>query len=262
MLNSDGTIQLANNKLRPLGNIAPTANNIGFAYTSTDTSIHLYWDGTNGSSRIVLRRADGTKIAIPGGDIQVTGLAASTTYYCLPYWSTLTAPCNISFVPGTVGSPQIFFTVATDLNAYQQQNLQTVEALSSGFLSVVTAAGGGTGGGGTGGGGFCVMQGTDIEPLGDGEVFKQLHGQTEWIRLQAGPYSLNCTPDHRVYTEFGLKKAGEITLADRLITVDGLRQVTVAEPFTRSCSKISVHMKSGHLYWANGILSHNMKQFN
>lgn len=254
----NGTISLLSTGVIMRGSTAPTLNSFGFAYTATDSQATVYWDGTNASQVIVQKRNDRSRQVIPPGNITITGLSPSTTYYLLPFWPPANA-CQIGWVPGTVGSPQICFTVTTDGDALIAQQFQEREPLSNGYMSFTTAAGGGSGGGGTGGGG-CVMRGTDIETLGDEPYSSHLHRQSSWWRIQAGAYVLNCTPNHPLYDAMGSRiEAQEIKVGDWLTHRDGDVQVELSEAFVKSCTKEEVLMKKVHLFYANGFLSHNMK---
>jgi hypothetical protein len=259
ILDSKGRLPIYNTVVTKQGSVPPAGSTLGFSYASTDTTIHLYWDGTNGSKQIVIYRADGTRFAVPTGDILVTGLSATTTYYFLPYWDPTTNSCSIGFVPGTVGSPKIFFTTNADAGPIQSQALQHLEPLSNGYASVITAAGGGTG---TGGGIGCVMQGTDIETLGGHPYTCDVLPEARWLRFTTkSGKSLNCSGTHRLYLEDGLVEASGVRPGDRAVTIDGVEEIVHVDQFTRVCSKLRVRMGYGHLYWANGFLSHNMKQY-
>lgn len=268
-LDQNQEISLVNSKVKKLGSVSPTGNTSGFAYTSTDHSITWYWDGTNGSRVIVIHRSDGTNFTIPiaGSGLTVSGLSASTTYYFLPFWNTDNV-CNIGWVQGTVGSPLIAFVIAdtTDITLTQQyliaQNLQHNEALTSGFMTAATAAGGGSGGGapgGGGGGGNCVMAGTDIETLGGFEYETDILGNTDWVYLKAkNDYSLFCTATHELYhAQNGKIAADKLDAGDIVITDAGEQELVQVQWTTRKCSLWRIRMREGHLYWANGFLSHN-----
>jgi hypothetical protein len=127
------------------------------------------------------------------------------------------------------------------------------------------------------------MAGTAIEPIGDYPYSVGIHPETSWIGLKTEDLlTLNCTLNHPLYkedaetlemfvagkdleslTEHELApwrcEAGTLTTEDSVLTRFGVRRLTVADKFARVCTKRSVHMEEGHLYWANGFLSHNQK---
>jgi hypothetical protein len=273
-LNTSQGINLTSSAVIKKGGVSVSGNISGFAYTSTATSISWYWDGTNGSHVIVIIRADGSRFTVPtsGSPLTVTGLAASTTYYFLPFWNVDNV-CNIGWVQGTVGTPQVAFVVGDTTDAVNtqryimQQTLQSNEGLTAGFMTAATVAvGGGTGGGGGGGGGGsgrCVMAGTIIEPLGDHEYSVNVRGNNEWVYLKAeNGKELWCTKDHPLYeVSRGKIEADYLTDGDIVITDTGEQKLVQVTWATRKCSLWEVVMPKGHLFWANGFLSHNKNNY-
>lgn len=261
-------IDLTLSTVRKAGGVSPNANISGFAYTSTANSITWYWDGTHSSTVIVIHRSDGTAQVIPtaGSGLTVSGLANTTTYYFLPFWSP-NQSCNVGWVTGTVGTPQIAFIVTdttsvTSGSFYQlQQTLENREPLTSGYMTATTGSSGGGGGGGSGG--TCVMSGTDIVPLGGIEYTLKVHGEREWVRLESEDGKvLCCTRNHPLYTENRGRTVADLLMpGDMLIMDSGVRGLKAVDWFTKNCSKHSVHMPNGHLFYANGYLSHNAKPF-
>jgi hypothetical protein len=244
------------------GAMPPYVVSGNFAYTSDGTSIHIYWDGTNSSNVLVTRRADNTTFTVPKGDMNVTGLSNSTTYYFYPFWVT-NSGCAVSFVKGTAGSPQFAFT-ATDKTALQTQTLLGREALSSGAFTAATTGGGAGGGaaGGGGGGGFCVMSGTDIEPLyRDWTYETRIHPESKWFRVVSNlGHTLNAVKGHKLYHPDGqLVEIQNLKVGDWLVHRQGDLQVAELTPFIQVCTKWEIMMPKGHLYFANGFLSHNVK---
>jgi hypothetical protein len=261
----DGRVDLTGDAgFDPKGAISPFGIVGNFGFSATDTSISIYWDGTNTSNIISLIRANGEVVRIPTGSKTITGLTASTPYAFLPYWSVFN-DCGIGWIVGDAGSPQFAFTAAAmDTYAVSKQSRLGREQLSPGFITFSTAAPAGTiaPGPATGGGSRCVMLGTDIEPLGNAEYTTKHYPQSDWIRILAAgnPRMLNCTPDHRLYhADKGKIRADEFVVDDWIITEHGEKKIVELEPFTRVCTKVEVVMQRGHLFWANGFMSHNVK---
>jgi hypothetical protein len=257
------TLATTHTGVQKKGGVIVSANKTGFAYTSTAASITWYWDGTHGSNVLVLHRADKSQIVVPttGSGLQVTGLANLTTYYFLPFWSPNNL-CNVGWVQGTVGTPQIAFVVGDTTSVNNgfyllQQTLQDREPLTGGFMTAQT----GSSGSGGGGGGFCVMSGTDIVPCGGGDYTIQVHGEREWVRVQVKDgRHLFCTNNHPLYREdVGRVPADSLEPGMPLMMDDGIREISHVHWLSKSCSKWSIHMPDGHLFYANGFISHNLK---
>lgn len=271
---SGGLIDLSNpSGIITVGAIPPSVSEAGFALTWTDTTATIYYDGTNSSNVIVIRRTDQSRFTVPPNSRTVTGLTASTWYGVLPYWAPGNK-CNVSWVQGTAGTPQICFpggTGASFVNAQTmtqrsdslaQQIFQGREQLSDGFITFKTAAGGGSGGGppdpdpDTD---RCVLRGTNIETLQGLPYSRKLHPQNSWWHLvtKRGK-SLYCTPNHALYhPEKGKVRAD--SLRDWVMTDFGEEKIVTSEPHIRCCVKEEIVMPQGHLYYANGFLSHNTK---
>lgn len=269
---SGGLIDLSSTGLITIGAIPPTVSEAGFALTWTDTTATVFYDGTNSSQVIVIRRTDQSRFTIPPSSRSITGLTASTWYGLLPYWAPY-SKCNISWVQGTVGTPQICFpggtgasfvnaqTPAQQADSIAQQLFQGREQLSAGFLTFKTAAGGGSGSG-TPTSDYnptCIMQGTSVETLQGLPHSSNFHPQTQWWHLVTNRgKSLYCTPNHSLYhPEKGKVRAD--SLKDWVMTDFGEEKIVTSEPHIRCCVKEEVVMPEGHLYYANGFLSHNMK---
>lgn len=266
VLDNQQRIDPTGSTFRKLGSVPPSGNVSGFAFTSTANSISWYWDGTNGSTVIVLRRADGSTQVIPttGSGLTITGLANATTYYFLPYWPPNNGS-NVGWVQGTVGTPQIAFVVAdtTSVNNGNfyllEQVLQDREQLTSGFMTATTGTSGGGGGGGGGGG--CVLQGSLITTLGGLSCETEELQEDNWIRVEADDRSaLLCTYDHPLFHVYrGKTRADQICVDDPLIMANGIRYVRSLDRIKKPCVKLRIRMKDGHLYFANGFLSSNLK---
>lgn len=271
---SNGLIDLSNpSGLITVGAIPPTVTENGFAATATTTAITWYWDGTNTSHVLVIRRTDQTRFTVPGGTIVISNLTANTWYGFLPYWINDNA-CNIGWVQGTAGTPQIAHpggtgaafiyggTAMAQADALAQQLFQGREQLSNGWLTYKTpAAGTNSGGGSYDGGTDCVMSGTDIEALGDSPIEQAILPETDWWRIiGASGRSLNCTKNHPLYNaDSGKVRADSFKAGQWAISQFGEDKIVESFQFKRTCTKRKVMMKHGHLFWANGYLSHNTK---
>jgi len=112
--------------------------------------------------------------------------------------------------------------------------------------------------------GACVRLGTHIEPLGSfgkSEITEIIHPQKDWWHLESdGGLVLECTPNHNMYhAHKGRVEAQTIPVGDKVITRFGEQRITKAYHFIHACNKVEVAMERGHLFWANGFLSHNIK---
>ncbi len=262
--NASQTLDLSKSHLRKIGGVSNNGSTGAFGWTSTGTSITWYWDGTNASQQPVIHRADGSNFTVPtaGSGLTVTGLANATDYYFLPFWSVANF-CNLGWVEGTVGAPPIAFVLA-DVNGNSssfytlQQTLQGREPLSNGFMKATTAAGGGSGGGGNP---TCVRSGSRIETLGSLPYDCDVLAETDWIYLETEQgKELFCTADHPLYHAVnGRVPADTLVVGDLVITNEGEQRLVTAEPRHKKCSKYHIRMERGHLFFANGFLSHNQK---
>ena len=244
----------------------------------SDSSAVIYWDGTNTSRVILIRRPDsqgqglnGTSTTVPGNNITITGLTPAVKYQALAYWVPFNA-CGIGFAPGTVGTPQIAFaSTDSDTTVLQGQAAQSLAGREPlGNISWTQPTAGGTSAAGppttppTRSPGTCVRLGTHIEPLGSyrpSEIKECIHPQREWIHIESKRgLVLEGTPDHILYhAEKWKLRMDQFAKGDYAITRFGEDQITEWYPFIRDCSKVQVKMKFGHLFWANGYLSHNIK---
>lgn len=267
---SGNKVSLTSKHLDTKGSIPPFGVVGNFGSSTTSTSITLYWDGTNSSVKFKIMRTDGSAVNIPGSSLTITGLTPSTSYGFLPFWSSHNN-CGIGFIKGDAGSPQFAFTAAArTVQSSIKQIYQGNEALTNGYVLISTPASGtgggiGAGGGGGGGtGGSCIMVGTHVETMGGGEYVSQLFPQTDWfnVAVEDYPRTLNCTPNHPLYhPERGQMRADAFKVGDWIVTEKGERKLIEVRPFFRVCTKVKVHMDSGHLFFANGFLSHNFKTY-
>jgi len=254
------------------GILAPNVIDGQFTVASpSDSTATLYWDGTNSSRVLVIRRADGTTSTVPPNNITITGLTHDVQYEVLPFWVPFNA-CGLGFSPGTVGTPLIAFaSTDSDTTVAQgiaNQSLAGREPL--GVISWTQPASGGTSGAGNPSDppsrqpGTCVRLGTHIEVLGShgkSDVQEFIHPQEKWVHLETDHgLVLECTPNHMLYhEEHGKMEAQLLKEGDNVITRFGVQMLVKSYPFIHGCSKVEVKMKFGHLFWANGFLSHNNK---
>lgn len=164
-----GNINLTSSDVLKLGSIPPSVCD-GFSITVTDTTAVIYWDGTHGSNQIKIRRIDGSVFVIPPNSMTITGLAATTTYYMLPFWTPATeaGTCgNVGWVAGDSGLPMFcMLNVSTDQLAQQVQEGR--EPLSHPTVVFATSSGAATqstsGGGSSAAGGSSVDSSGHIRP--------------------------------------------------------------------------------------------------
>lgn len=245
-----------------------------------DSSAIIYWDGTNSSRVLIIRRPDskgqglgGTSTTVPGSNITITGLTHDLIYQVLPYWSPFNA-CGIGFAPGTVGTPQIaFLSTDSDTTFAQGKALQSLAGREPlGNVSWTMPVLGGSGAAGLPSApptrqiGSCVMLGTHLKALGNEEIETVNRRQTDWVRIETEPggvftRGLNCTPNHPLYdSEQGKVDASFFVGKSRwIITEYGEEKITNTTQFIRDCTKVEARMKSGHIFFANGFMSHNIK---
>jgi hypothetical protein len=128
------------------------------------------------------------------------------------------------------------------------------------FTTITTAQGaGGTTTGVTGTGG-CPIAGTKIVPIGY-SCLTHRKKNSFWTEIElADGRTLTATPDHPVYTpERGKIRLCDVEVGNELLTDIGLIRVVRAEAKIIDSEMEIVSMTRGHLYYANGILSHNFK---
>ena len=107
--------------------------------------------------------------------------------------------------------------------------------------------------------GGCVLEGTLIVSLGCSisVVKKENH---DWIEIELSDgRRLTATPDHPIYTDRGKIPLASVALGEPVITEHGMVPVKAKRKLHFGARKKVVTMPSGHLFWANGILSHNKR---
>lgn len=140
---------LANGQISPSQGIANTGNSFAFViqgnfgFSWNGSVLTIYWDGTNGSTPFVVRRADSSQISIPKGSIAIAGLAGETLYAFAPFVA-VAQPERVSFVAGDAGSPRYAFSPSVPANtlalAAQAQRLTVNESITSGLIYFTTGA--------------------------------------------------------------------------------------------------------------------------
>lgn len=233
------------------------------------TSSTIYWDGTNESRVIVLRRADGTNFPIPGSTQIITGLTVSLKYTYMAYWIPGNV-CTIAWAQGDTGTPKIAFSPSATASQLNVGGAILTQAGHEklGVFSFTQPASGTTAPGNPStppviNPGMCVRLGTEIDPLGPikaDEWRTEMTPQDDWLALgtQRG-LRLDCTPSHPLYTDNGKIPAERLKVGDWLITEIGMEKLTKCDPWKHRCTKQQVFMNYGHLYYANGFLSSNAK---
>ena len=106
----------------------------------------------------------------------------------------------------------------------------------------------------------CVRAGTTVEPLGENAVFIRREFASLWVRVEtANGCVLDAVPEHPVYTDRGKTQVQHLKVGEDVITKEGMSRVVSIECIAEDDDKLVVTLDQGHLYWANGILSHNRK---
>ena len=115
------------------------------AFTSDGSSITIYWDGSNGSKLMTVRRADGSNFSITAGSMRIGGLTAGVQYGFSSFVS-IAQPQSLSFVQGDSGSPKFAFSPSASpaliSAASRTQRLTTNERITEGLIFFTAAVGG------------------------------------------------------------------------------------------------------------------------
>lgn len=137
------------NTVQSSGNIAPTGVTAtgstfafvvqgNFAFTSSGNAITIYWDGSNGSKLLAIRRADGSNFSITAGSMTVSDLTPGTLYGFSAFVA-IAQPSMLSFVQGDAGTHQFAFspaaTPAQVAEASRTQRLTTNESITVGPIT-------------------------------------------------------------------------------------------------------------------------------
>ena len=147
---------LASGAIAPTG-IQATGSTFAFviqgnlSFTSDGSSITIYWDGSNSSKLMTVRRADGSNFSITAGSMRIGGLTAGVQYGFSSFVS-IAQPQNLSFVQGDSGAPKFAFSPSASpaliSSASRTQRLTTNERITEGlifFTANVGSSGLGTG---------------------------------------------------------------------------------------------------------------------
>jgi hypothetical protein len=179
------------------------------------------------------------------GYVYYLDLTASHQYFFYPYWDGT----QMLFAGGANSASTLANAAVMFADGH------TPLAGSAGFTTTTPAVGGS----GSGGGGGCVMIGSRIFPLAGSAISIELPNE-EWILLEAGDHVLICTPDHPVISEQrGKMRVDRLDRGEILICDDGGQPIKNLVPLRFKGTKMKALMAKGHLFWANGILSHNHK---
>ena len=104
-----------------------------------------------------------------------------------------------------------------------------------------------------------MLEGTTIFPLSGDPTIKKSE-QVEWVEIKlADGRVLIATPKHPIYSDAGKTPLNLISCGEEIITDKGMVAVVEKRTVQNKAIKLAVYLPTGHLYWANGILSHNLK---
>jgi hypothetical protein len=133
------------------GNLSPFVLSGSLGFIASSTSITVFWDGTNSSVPIVVKRADKTSFTVPKGAQTIGNLQPGTQYLFSVYWN-VNNTSGLSFGPGDVGSPRIAVSPgasqATTNAALQAQQTYNAEPIYAGLVAFSTTASGQSSGAG------------------------------------------------------------------------------------------------------------------
>ena len=138
------------------------------------------------------------------------------------------------------------------------------------------------GGGGGGGGGGCLAAGTmvltpegsiPVEDIQEGEIVLSYNEQTCAIEPNTVYYTtfhsdydgylfindrLKITENHPVYTTEGLLDAGDLSVGNVMMTIDGEETITSISAIYDLTTVYNFEVSGNHNYFANGVLVHNV----
>lgn len=269
----DGKINLGSSAaFKMSGGLSPNVIDGQFSFACpSDSTVTIYWDGTNLSKVILIRRADGTSTTVTPANITVSGLTASVKYQAFASWP-ISGKHGLGWGPGQHGTPQIAIA-STDADTLAAQAQATASQMGREFIGNLSWTQPGLGGTSSASTttlpptrqiGTCVMLGTRLEPLGSirpEDWVTEEHPETDWIQIVThSGRLLNCTLNHPLYDADGWQKKAEWFSSGKwIITDSGKERVDRTCKFYANGTKVQVKMRHGHLFWANGFLGHNIK---
>ena len=269
-LDNGRRISTVNGGMSPLGSIPPFTSNGQFTYTSTSSSITWSWPA------MTVYRNDGSTTAVGANSLQITGLAASTTYYFYPYLRE--SDDTIQFAEGyqnSAGTPAAAYTAASPNGAAYAAYYANAPI---GTLSAPTPA---SGSGGGGGNLVCCLNGRQLIELAHGiatrasalEAGQFLRAPTgavrvrqvkhapwnEWIRVSFNNgAALLVVHDHRLIDPSGAEvRVRDLHINQIVESAHGPICVTGLEAISEPGTKVSIEVDPPHVYYVQGVLSHN-----
>jgi hypothetical protein len=178
-------------------------------------------------------------------------LAYSSNYFYFPYY--LISDTALYFKNGGHLAASANFTndgTAIFLDGqYPLTGVSGIKAITS------AAAGSGSGSGGV----TCPIKGTSIIPIGF-ECLAIDVPNKDWITIRTtADFELTASRSHCVVVDGNKKSLSSLHVGDYVDTTSGSQRITYKRMYSEDGIALKVEMAEGHTYWANGILSHNMK---
>jgi hypothetical protein len=190
----------------------------------------------------------------------ITAAPYNTSLFFYPYYDTKLGLVRC-YGGANSGSGMVVGSASTPENVRGMYLDQNIALAASGLTFTTITASQGASGSTTGGGGFggCPIDGTIIMPLGC-HALAQKTPNSNWIEIELKDGRiLTATPDHPVYTDNGKTPLKRLSIGQEVITDQGMVEVVRKEEKVFDAEMLVVSMLEGHLYHANGILSHNIK---
>ena len=181
-------------------------------------------------------------------------------YFIIP----LPAPFTITVSTNNGAALQvviILYNYNVAFTGFQMGNNLPANAAVSGSTGAGSSGsgGGGVSSGGGGSGLRCPIVGTDITFLRSNTTCEREEFENDvWVEVKCGEFSLTATLEHPVYSiEKGKVTLDEVALGHFLLTDSGEAEVTSKMYFRKTDKGMKITVPKSHLYYANGILSHN-----